>query len=141
VNGQELPAGQSTVMKGELVTISRLSTAHVAIKLGAPRAKLAPSSQRPLRCLTIFPRAALMERNLHRFRMRPDARCPQRCCRAGSNMTAFVIQFGPNDKRERANALIAKGQRSPCRAVLSIAWYIVAAAADGRSESDVSRRH
>jgi len=55
VNGQELPAGKATVMKGELVTdLGAYQLRTFAIKLERRAQSWRRQSQRPLRCLTTF---------------------------------------------------------------------------------------
>ncbi len=131
VNGQELPAGKATVMKGELVTdLGAYQLRTFAIKLGAPRMKLAPSISE-----TVALPYDLSATSSDGMKSSPGFDAAGRALPAemlprGLEYDGIRFQFGPAMKGA-ANAAIAKGQTIALPHGAFNRVYVVAAAADG----------
>jgi alpha-mannosidase len=131
VNGQELPAGKATVMKGELVTdLGAYQLRTFAIKLGAPRVKLAPSISEtvalPYDISATSPDGMKSSPGFDAVgRALPAEMLPR-----GLEYDGIRFQFGPATKGE-ANAAIAKGQTIALPRGSFNRVYIVAASSDG----------
>jgi alpha-mannosidase len=131
VNGQELPVGKATVMKGELVTdLGAYQLRTFAIKLGPPRAKLAPSiSETVALPYDLSATSADGAKSSPGFDAAGRA-LPAEMLPRGLDYDGIRFQFGPATKGE-ANAAIAKGQTIALPRGVFNRVYIVAAAADG----------
>ena len=131
VNGQELPAGKATVMKGELVTdLGAYQLRTFAIKLAAPRAKLAPSiSETVALPYDLSASSADGAKSSPGFDAAGRA-LPAEMLPRGLEYDGIRFQFGPTTKGA-ANALIAKGQTIALPRGVVNRVYIVAAAAGG----------
>jgi len=131
VNGQELPLGKASVVKGELVTdLGAYQLRTFAIKLGAPRVKLAPSISE-----TVALPYDLSATSPDGMKSSPGFDAAGRALPAemlprGLEYDGIRFQFGPATKGE-ANAAIAKGQTIALPRGAFNRVYIVAAAADG----------
>ncbi len=131
VNGQELPAGKATVMKGELVTdLGAYQLRTFAIKLGAPRVKLAPSvSETVALTYDLSATSADGAKSSPGFdsagRALPAEMLPREL-----EYDGIRFQFGPATKGE-ANATIAKGQTIALPRGVFNRVYVVAASSDG----------
>ena len=131
VNGQELPIGKATVMKGELVTdLGAYQLRTFAIKLGAPRVKLTPSISE-----TVALPYDLSATSSDGMKSAPGFDAAGRALPAemlprGLEYNGIRFQFGPTTKGT-ANALIAKGQTIALPRGSFNRVYIVAASADG----------
>jgi alpha-mannosidase len=131
VNGQELPVGKATVMKGELVTdLGAYQLRTFAIKLGAPRVKLTPSISE-----TIALPYDLSATSSDGMKSSPGFDAAGRALPAemlprGLEYDGIRFQFGPATKGT-ANAAIAKGQTMALPRGVFNRVYIVAASADG----------
>ena len=131
VNGQELPVGKATVMKGELVTdLGAYQLRTFAVKLGAPRVKLAPSISEtvalPYDLSTTSPDGMKSSPGFDSAgRALPAEMLPR-----GLEYDGIRFQFGPATRGE-ANAAIAKGQTIALPRGVFNRVYIVAASSDG----------
>jgi alpha-mannosidase len=131
VNGQELSVGKATVMKGELVTdLGAYQLRAFAIKLGAPRMKLAPSISE-----TVTLPYDLSATSTDGTKSAPGFDSAGRALPAemlprGLEYDGIRFQFGATTKGN-ANAMIAKGQTIALPRGVFNRVYIVAASADG----------
>jgi alpha-mannosidase len=131
VNGQELPVGKATVMTGELVTdLGAYQLRTFAIKLGAPRVKLAPSISE-----TVMLPYDLSATSTDGARSAPGFDSAGRALPAemlprGLEYDGIRFQFGPATNGT-ANALMANGQTIALPRGSFNRVYIAAASADG----------
>jgi len=135
VNGQELPIGKATVMKGELVTdLGAYQLRTFALKLGAPRAKLAPSISQ-----TVTLPYDLSASSADGTKSSPGFDAARRALPAemlprGLEYDGIRFQFGSTANGTR-NAVVAKGQTITLPAGHFNRVYILAASADGDQRS------
>jgi alpha-mannosidase len=131
VNGQELPVGKATVSKGELVTdLGAYQLRTFALKLGAPRVKLAPSiSQTVTLPYDLAATSADGTKSSTGFDAAGRA-LPAEMLPRGLEYDGIRFQFGPAT-RGTANAAVAKGQTIALPRGVFNRVYIVAASADG----------
>lgn len=110
VNGQELPLGKATVMKGELVTdLGAYQLRAFAIKLGAPRVKLTPSiSETVALPYDLSATSADGAKSSPGFDAQGRA-LPAEMLPRGLEYDGIRFQFGPVANGTN-NAVIAKGQ-------------------------------
>jgi alpha-mannosidase len=131
VNGQEQPVGKATVMKGELLTdLGAFQLRTFAVKLGAPRAKLAPSISQ-----TLTLPYDLSATSTDGTKSSPGFDAAGRALPAemlprGIEYDGIRFQFGVTASG-KPNAVIAKGQTITLPAGRSNRVYVVAASADG----------
>jgi alpha-mannosidase len=130
-NGQELPAGKATVMKGELVTdLGAYQLRTFALKLAPTRVKLAPSIS-----ATVTLPYDLAATSADGMKSSPGFDAAGRALPAemlprGLEYDGIRFQFGQATKGT-ANAVIAKGQTIALPRGAFNRVYIVAASADG----------
>jgi alpha-mannosidase len=136
VNGQELPVGKATVTKGELVTdLGAYQLRSFAIKLGAPRVKLAPSiSETVALPYDLSATSADGTKSSPGFDAAGRA-LPAEMLPRGLEYDGIRFQFGPATKGT-ANAVIAKGQTIPLPNARSNRVYIIAASSDGDQKAN-----
>lgn len=135
VNGQELPVGKAAVMKGELVTdLGAYQLRTFAIKLGAPRVKLAPSISETLTLpYDLSATSADGTKSSPGFDSAGRA-LPAEMLPRGLEYDGIRFQFGPATKGA-ANAVIAKGQTIALPRGSFNRVYVVAASSDGDQQA------
>jgi alpha-mannosidase len=128
VNAQELPVGNATISKGELVTsLGRFQPRTFAVKLAQPAIRVAPPQSQPL---SLACDLAVANRDGERMKFGFDGEgfaLPAEMLPRELPYAGIVFHLAPSDK---ANALVPRGQEIPLPAGVR-RLYVLAAAAGG----------